>query len=195
MVGWRLSHFKPLNMKSYKVLQLGATAAFAALLIPSLRASESDIHLPDLNTVSFHGRRAERIRGPAYGPRRVRHRDALRLDPVHPDAQPAGPLVDGGRLERDLGDLQDVPRPAGQVPRRAVGPDRGLHDLLLQRALGPDAGARRRHPPGVDPRHPRQLRRRLVRHPDQHGRQFAHGVLRPEGQCRSRRSSSRSSRG
>jgi len=42
-------------MKSYKVLQLGATAVFAALANPSLRAGESDIKLPDLNTVSFLG--------------------------------------------------------------------------------------------------------------------------------------------
>jgi K(+)-stimulated pyrophosphate-energized sodium pump len=42
-------------MKSYKTLQLGATAAIAALAIPSLRAGESDIKLPDLNAVSFLG--------------------------------------------------------------------------------------------------------------------------------------------
>ncbi len=44
-----------INMKSNKVLQLGATAAFAALANPSLRASESDIKLPDLGAVSFLG--------------------------------------------------------------------------------------------------------------------------------------------
>jgi len=40
-------------MKLPKVWKLGAAAAFAALTVPSLRASESDIKIPDLNAVSF----------------------------------------------------------------------------------------------------------------------------------------------
>jgi len=43
------------KMKSPKLWQLGAAAAVAASLIPSARASESDINIPDLNAVSFMG--------------------------------------------------------------------------------------------------------------------------------------------
>ena len=129
-----------------------------------------------------HGRLADRLRGPDDRARRLRCRDGVRVDAVHPDAKPSGPLVDVRRLERDLGDVQDLPLAAGQVPRRPVDPDRGLHRVLLLRALGPDGGARRRHPPRVDPRHTGELRRGLVWHPHQHGRQFAHGVLRAPGQ-------------
>ncbi len=42
-------------MKLPKVWQLGTAAAFAVSAIPSLRASESDIKIPDLNAVSFMG--------------------------------------------------------------------------------------------------------------------------------------------
>src|ERR1700689_4931837 len=42
-------------MKLPKTWRLGAAAAFAASSIPSLRASESDIKIPDLNAVSFMG--------------------------------------------------------------------------------------------------------------------------------------------
>ena len=42
-------------MKSPKMWKLGAAAALAASSIPSLRASESDIKIPDLNAVSFMG--------------------------------------------------------------------------------------------------------------------------------------------
>jgi len=42
-------------MKSPKAWQLGAAGALAATLIPSVRASESDIKIPDLNAVSFMG--------------------------------------------------------------------------------------------------------------------------------------------
>ena len=42
-------------MKLPKLWQLGAAAAVAASLIPSARASESDINIPDLNAVSFMG--------------------------------------------------------------------------------------------------------------------------------------------
>jgi K(+)-stimulated pyrophosphate-energized sodium pump len=42
-------------MKSHTTWKLGAAAALAATLIPSLRASESDIKLPDLKAVSFLG--------------------------------------------------------------------------------------------------------------------------------------------
>ena len=42
-------------MKIPNPWKLGASAAFAASLIPSARASESDINLPDLNAVSFMG--------------------------------------------------------------------------------------------------------------------------------------------
>src|ERR1017187_6737262 len=45
----------PFKMKSPKLWQLGAAAAVAATLIPSARASESDINIPDLITVSFMG--------------------------------------------------------------------------------------------------------------------------------------------
>ena len=40
-------------MKLPKTSQLGMAAALALFLIPSVRASESDIKIPDLNTVSF----------------------------------------------------------------------------------------------------------------------------------------------
>src|SRR5580698_9449153 len=42
-------------MKLPKVWQLGMAAAFAVSSVPSLRASESDIKIPDLNAVSFMG--------------------------------------------------------------------------------------------------------------------------------------------
>ena len=42
-------------MKLPKAWQLGASAVLAASFIPSVRASESDIKIPDLNTVSFMG--------------------------------------------------------------------------------------------------------------------------------------------
>jgi K(+)-stimulated pyrophosphate-energized sodium pump len=42
-------------MKLPKAWQLGAAAAFAVSSVPSLRASESDIKIPDLNAVSFMG--------------------------------------------------------------------------------------------------------------------------------------------
>jgi K(+)-stimulated pyrophosphate-energized sodium pump len=42
-------------MKSPKAWQLGAAGVLAATLIPSVRASESDIKIPDLNAVSFMG--------------------------------------------------------------------------------------------------------------------------------------------
>jgi K(+)-stimulated pyrophosphate-energized sodium pump len=42
-------------MKSFKPWQLGAATALAASCICSARASESDIHIPDLNAVSFMG--------------------------------------------------------------------------------------------------------------------------------------------
>src|ERR1700678_4349760 len=45
----------PINMKLPKAWQWGAAAAFAVSLIPSVRASESDIKIPDLNAVSFMG--------------------------------------------------------------------------------------------------------------------------------------------
>src|SRR5665213_3102359 len=45
----------PINMKLPNAWKLGAAAAFAASSIPSLRASESDIKIPDLNAVSFMG--------------------------------------------------------------------------------------------------------------------------------------------
>ena len=40
----------------------------------------------------------------------------------------------GNVSEHHLGDLQDLPVPAGQVPGHPVGADRGLHRLLLRRA-------------------------------------------------------------
>ncbi len=42
-------------MKKHKAWQYGAAAILAASFIPSLRAGESDIKLPDLNTVTFMG--------------------------------------------------------------------------------------------------------------------------------------------
>ena len=42
-------------MKKHTALRLSAIATIAASLTPSLRASESDIHIPDLNAVSFMG--------------------------------------------------------------------------------------------------------------------------------------------
>jgi len=42
-------------MKLPKIWQLGGAAAFAASAVPSLRASEADIKIPDLSTVSFLG--------------------------------------------------------------------------------------------------------------------------------------------
>jgi K(+)-stimulated pyrophosphate-energized sodium pump len=36
-----------------------------------------------------------------------------------------------GRLEHHLGDLQDLPHAAGEIPRRALAPDRGLHDYYF----------------------------------------------------------------
>src|SRR5208283_180876 len=42
-------------MKKHPAWQLGAAAILAASFTPSLRASESDIHIPDLNSVSFMG--------------------------------------------------------------------------------------------------------------------------------------------
>jgi len=42
-------------MKKHPAWQLGAAAILAASFTPSLRASESDIHIPDLNAVSFMG--------------------------------------------------------------------------------------------------------------------------------------------
>jgi len=42
-------------MKLPKAWQMGAAGALAALIIPSVRASESDIKIPDLNAVSFLG--------------------------------------------------------------------------------------------------------------------------------------------
>jgi K(+)-stimulated pyrophosphate-energized sodium pump len=42
-------------MKTHKAWRFGAAAAIAATIIPSLRAGESDIKLPDLNAVSFMG--------------------------------------------------------------------------------------------------------------------------------------------
>src|SRR5580692_3959212 len=45
----------PINMKLPKAWQWGAAAAFAVSFIPSVRASESDIKIPDLNAVSFMG--------------------------------------------------------------------------------------------------------------------------------------------
>jgi K(+)-stimulated pyrophosphate-energized sodium pump len=42
-------------MKKHPAWQLGAAALLAASFTPSLRASESDIHIPDLNAVSFMG--------------------------------------------------------------------------------------------------------------------------------------------
>jgi K(+)-stimulated pyrophosphate-energized sodium pump len=42
-------------MKKHRAWQLAAAAAMAASFTPSLRASESDIHIPDLNAVTFMG--------------------------------------------------------------------------------------------------------------------------------------------
>jgi K(+)-stimulated pyrophosphate-energized sodium pump len=42
-------------MKKHTAWQLSAIAILAAAFTPSLRASESDIHIPDLNAVSFMG--------------------------------------------------------------------------------------------------------------------------------------------
>src|ERR1700733_5240899 len=42
-------------MKFTKATWFGAAAALAASLTPSLRASETDINIPDLHSVSFFG--------------------------------------------------------------------------------------------------------------------------------------------
>ena len=113
------------------------------------------------------------------GARRVRARAALRPRRLPAAEGAPRPLVDARDLRADLRDVQDLPAAAGQVPGDSRGLHRRHHRRLLRRAAAFRAGAGGDHPGVQRARHRRQLRRGLVRHPDQHLRQFAHGVREP----------------
>ena len=119
---------------------------------------------------------------PAHaGARRLRAGAGVRSGHLRAAQEHARAPVDAGDLRADLRDLQDVPDHAGQVHPAARGLHRDHHDpvLRLPAAL---RGQPRHHHPALQPdRDRRQLRRRLVRHPDQHLRQLAHRLRQPAG--------------
>ena len=100
-------------------------------------------------------------------------------------AQAARPPFHGRDLGAHLRDLQGLPHPAGQAPARPRALHRDGHRRLFLDDRIPVLS--HRHHPRLQPdRHGRQLRGRLVRHPDQHPGQLPHRLRQPHRQALSR---------
>ncbi len=147
--------------------------AVTSLCSFSAVAGEADIQLPSLDQVSFfHGAVTSRAIL-FFGLLRVRRRRGVWDLGIRPHPRVAGPPLNARGLAHHLGNVQNLSVAAGEISRRAVGAHRGMHDLLFHRAatqtVQPGAG----YPGLFHFRHPRQLRRGVVRHPHQHHCQLA----------------------
>ena len=120
---------------------LGIVFLLTLGLLPAF-AGEADINLPDLSLVKFgsvsglhlmYAGLVVCVIGLVFGLIQYKQTKAM---PVHESH--------GERLADDLGNLQDLPVPAGQVPGRPVGADRRVHGLLLRAALQHKSRHRRR---------------------------------------------------
>ena len=134
--------------------------------------------------------RVHRAQHPALRPRRLRAWPAVRSAHLHRREEAPGAQGDGRHLGAHLRDLQGLPDPAGQAAAHPRVLHRRRHRLLLL-ADGPRVLEDPRHPAVLADRHRRQLRRRVVRDPDQHARQLAHGLRQPARASRSRATRSR----
>ncbi len=169
--------------------RLGASVAYlmasllglALLFIPSLaraaqprHGGEADLILPDLGSVEVLGMSGSRLLelgmivaalGLVFGVVTLLQVKNL---PTHKSMAEVSQII--------LGDLQNVPDHSGQVHHDAGGADRRDHHLVLRRSATHAGDQGRRDPRLQHRRHSGQLRRGLVRHPDQHLRQLAHGL-------------------
>ncbi len=136
-------------------------------------------------------RRPERARDFVFRSGHLRHRRGVRLVAIQTDARAASPQIHGRRFQHHLGNVQNLSVPAGKISRRALDSHRDLHGLLFQMSAGKTVRRGAGDPGEFDSRHPRQLRRRVVRHPHQHHRQFAAPRSPRSKAIRSKRFSSR----
>ncbi len=143
---------------------------------------EANLVLPDLGSVSFLGGTSGRTLL-MLGSAGLRAGARLRSLHLHPAQEHARASHDARSVRADLRDLQDLPDHPGQVPDDPVALHRRDHPLLLRVPAALRGREGRGHPGLQRHRHRGQLRRRLVRHPGEHLREFAHRVREPARQA------------